>query len=81
MKAELRKQGLIVDDVDSVKVEAIEQIPKPKYYGMDTLPAVWLDDGLDNGMEIYCDLIRYLFYDLCVLFYFFIDEGRMQICN
>ena len=52
MKAELRKQGLIVDDVDSVKVDAIEQNPKPKYYGMDTLPAVWLDDGLDNGMEI-----------------------------
>ena len=40
MKAELRKQGLIVDDVDSVKVDAIEQNPKPKYYGMDTLPAV-----------------------------------------
>ena len=40
IKAELRKQGLIVDDVDSVKVDAIEQNPKPKYYGMDTLPAV-----------------------------------------
>ena len=40
MKAELRKQGLIVDDVDSVKVDAIEQNPKPKYYGMDTLPVV-----------------------------------------
>ena len=40
MKAELRKQGLIVDDVDSVKVDAIEQNPKPKYYRMDTLPTV-----------------------------------------
>ena len=40
MKAELRKQGLIVDEVDSVKVEAIEQISKPKYYGLGTLPAV-----------------------------------------
>ena len=35
MKAELRKQGLIVDKVDSVKVDAIEQNPKPKYYGFD----------------------------------------------
>ena len=29
-----------VDDVKAVKVDAIEQNPKPKYYGMDTLPAV-----------------------------------------
>ena len=40
MKATLRKQGLIVDDMDSVKVDAIEQNPKPKHYGIDTLPAV-----------------------------------------
>ena len=43
MKSELRKQGLIVDDVKAVKVDAIEQNPiepKIKYYGMDTLPAV-----------------------------------------
>ena len=51
MKAELRKQ-MVDDEVDSVKVEAKEQIPKPKYYGLYTLPAVWLDNGLDNGMEI-----------------------------
>ena len=74
MKAELRKQGLIVDDVDSVKVEAIEQIPKPKYYWLDTLPAVWLD----NGMEIDVIWSVYLFYDSCVLFYFFIDDDRIR---
>ena len=39
MKAELRKQ-MVDDEVDSVKVEAKEQIPKPKYYGLDTLPAI-----------------------------------------
>ena len=38
MKAEFCQQ--MVDDVDSVKVEAKEQIPKPRYYGLDTLPAV-----------------------------------------
>ena len=39
MKAELRKQ-MVDDEVDSVKVEAKEQIPKPKYYGLDTLPVI-----------------------------------------
>ena len=39
MMAELRKQ-MVNDEVDSVKVEAKEQIPKPKYYGLDTLPAI-----------------------------------------
>ena len=71
MKAELRKQGLIVDDVDSVKVDAIEQNPNPKYYGMDTLPAVWLDNGLDNGMEIDVIWFVYLFYDSCVFYFIF----------
>ena len=39
MMAELRKQ-MVNDEVDSVKVEAKEQIPKPKYYGLDALPAI-----------------------------------------
>ena len=36
---ELRKQ-MANDEVVSVKVEANEQIPKPKYYGLDALPAI-----------------------------------------
>ena len=39
MMAELRKQ-MVNDEVESVKVEANEQIPKPKYYGLDALPAI-----------------------------------------
>ena len=51
MMAEIRKQ-MVNDEVESVKVEANEQIPKPKYYGLDALPAIQMDNGLDNGMEI-----------------------------
>ena len=43
MKSELRKQGLIVDDVKTVEIDAIDQNPiepRIKYYGKDTLPAV-----------------------------------------
>ena len=43
MKSELRKQRLIVDNVKTVEINAIEQNqiePRTKYYGMDTLPAV-----------------------------------------
>ena len=43
MKSELRKQGLIVDNAKTVKVDAIDQNPiepRIKYYGMDTLPAM-----------------------------------------
>ena len=36
---ELRKK-MVYDEVVSVKVEANEQIPKPKYYGLDALPAI-----------------------------------------
>ena len=39
MMAELRKQ-MVNDEVESVKVEANEQIPKPKYYGLDALTAI-----------------------------------------
>ena len=39
LMAELRKQ-MVNDEVESVKVEANEQIPKPKYYGLDALPAI-----------------------------------------
>ena len=39
MMDELRKQ-MANDEVVSVKVEANEQIPKPKYYGLDALPAI-----------------------------------------
>ena len=39
MMDELRKQ-MANDEVVSVKVEANEQIPKPKYYGLDSLPAI-----------------------------------------
>ena len=39
MMAELRKQ-MVDNEVDSVKVEANEQIPKPKYYGLEALPAI-----------------------------------------
>ena len=39
MMAELRKQ-MVNDEVESVKVEADEQIPKPKYYGLDASPAI-----------------------------------------
>ena len=75
MMAELRKQ-MVNDEVDSVKVEAKEQIPKPKYYGLDTLPAIWMDNGLDNGMEIDVIWFVYLFHYSCVLFNFFIDDDR-----
>ena len=43
MKSELRKQGLIVDNVKTVEIDAIDQNqiePRIKYYGKDTLPAV-----------------------------------------
>ena len=43
MKLELRKQGLIVDNVKTVEVDIVDKNPiepKVKYYGMDTLPAV-----------------------------------------
>ena len=36
---ELRKQ-MANDEVVTVEVEAKEQIPKPKYYGLDSLPAI-----------------------------------------
>ena len=39
MMAELRKQ-MVNDEVESVKVEANEQIPKPKYYGLHALPVI-----------------------------------------
>ena len=39
MMAELRRQ-MVNDEVESVKVEANEQIPKPTYYGLDALPAI-----------------------------------------
>ena len=48
MMDELRKQ-MANDEVVSVKVEANEQIPKPKYYGLDALPAK--DNEMDNGMD------------------------------
>ena len=70
MKSELRRQGLIVDNAKTVEVDAIDQNPikpKIKYYGMDTLPAVLME----NGMESLCDLIRTYFYVFVfVLFYF-----------
>ena len=70
MKSELRRQGLIVDNAKTVEVDAIDQNPiepRIKYYGMDTLPAVWME----NGMESLCDLIRTYFYVFVfVLFYF-----------
>ena len=43
MNSELRKQGLLVDDVKTVEIETIDQNPiepRIKYYGKDTLPAV-----------------------------------------
>ena len=43
LKSELRKQGLIVDDVKTVEIDAIDQNPiepRIKYYGKDTLPVV-----------------------------------------
>ena len=36
---ELRKQ-IANDEVIAVEEEAKEQIPKPKYYGLDSLPAI-----------------------------------------
>ena len=39
MMIELRKQ-IANDEVVTVEVEAKEQIPKSKYYGLDSLPAI-----------------------------------------
>ena len=39
MMIELRKQ-IANDEVVTVEVEANKQIPKPKYYGLDSLPAI-----------------------------------------
>ena len=39
MMIELRKQ-MANDEVVTVEVEAKEQISKPKYYGLDSLPAM-----------------------------------------
>ena len=71
MKSELRKQGLIVDNAKTVEVDAIDQNPiepRIKYYGMDTLPAV----SMENGMESLCDLIRTYFYDSCLFYFIFL---------
>ena len=39
MMIELRKQ-IANDEVIAVEEEAKEQIPKPKYYGLDSIPAI-----------------------------------------
>ena len=70
MKSKLRKQGLIVDNAKTVEVDAIDQNPiepRIKYYGMDTLPAVWME----NGMESLCDLIRTYIYVSCLFYFLF----------
>ena len=37
-----------------------------------------MDNGLDNGMEVDGIWFVYLFYHLCVLFNFFIDDDRKR---